>query len=101
VEMSDATLILSLGDLPNESGSMLTAKIARTLGKPCRHAKIGDLSDFAVERLREWLAHGATPPIRTLNVAGPRESREPGIQAAVRAALVRILRVEEEFGWDP
>lgn len=92
VEASGGTLILSLGPLPNESGSMLTAKIARQLGKPLISTQLGDhgmeLTTFEVDHFRSWLVHHR---IATLNVAGPRESREPGIQAATCAALVAIL----------
>lgn len=91
IEWSDGTLIFSLGPLPSESGSMLTANLARQLDKPLRHiemSRLSGLSTFEVDHFREWLSHHS---IRTLNVAGPRESREPGIQAATCAALVAIL----------
>jgi hypothetical protein len=93
IEASDATLILSVGPIEMDSGSYLTSKMARTLGKPCRHFAIGEPRVWRGQLLL-WL-HGVQP--RTLNVAGPRESREPGVQAAVRAALVAILGGE----WDP
>ncbi|HEX6052769.1 MAG TPA: putative molybdenum carrier protein [Gemmatimonadaceae bacterium] len=43
----------------------------------------------------DWLLDSR---IVTLNVAGPRESREPGLQAATRAALTTILADELGFG---
>lgn len=98
VEGSGGTLILSFGPLTAESGSMLTAKIARAAGKPLlaiQLAEGGWLSDFAKSRVTTWLDQHDT---RTLNVAGPRESREPGIQAATRAALNAILADELGFG---
>lgn len=103
VEASGGTLILSIGYLTEESGSMLTSKIARKLGKPCRHFFVVEwspvaVSTTAIQMARKWLDEN---DIRTLNVAGPRESREPGIQAATRTALVQILGEDAGFGWDP
>lgn len=101
VEASGGTLILSLGALTEESGSMLTARLARRVLKPLLHIEIprvSGLTQFQIDRVREWLRHNC---IETLNVAGPRESREPGIQAATRAALVQIFGEDAGFGWDP
>lgn len=95
IEASDATLILSVGPLSMDSGSYLTAKMARTLGKPCRHFAIGEHPAFLGMAIL-WIIE--VQP-RILNVAGPRESREPGVQAAVRAALVAILGGERD-PWD-
>lgn len=100
VEASGGTLIVSFGPLPHDSGSMLTAKLARTLVKPCLHLWVwpdGHFHSVGGARLRTWLEAHA---IVTLNVAGPRESREPGIQEATRAALVVVLG-DDGFGWDP
>lgn len=98
VEASGGTLIVSFGPLPHESGSMLTANIARKLNKPCLHLWVwpdGHFHSVGGSRLLGWLdGH----KIATLNVAGPRESREPGIQAATRAALNAILGDELGFG---
>lgn len=88
VEGSSGTLILSFGPLPQDGGTMMTARIARTVGKPCFHALVPMSGDLAIGRVRAWLEEHR---IRTLNVAGPRESRERGIQEATRAALVAIL----------
>lgn len=104
VEASGGTLILSFEILTHDSGSMLTAKLARQLGKPSLNILLPNprsrsyLSSFELQHIREWIT-GCK--IRTLNVAGPRESREPGIQAATRAALVQILGEDVGFGWDP
>lgn len=105
VSASGGTLIVSFGMLTDESGSMLTARIARTIGKPCLHMTISGAphnSHFhgvGGSRILAWLEEHK---IRTLNVAGPRESREPGIQAATCAALVALLGTSDEgFGFDP
>jgi hypothetical protein len=97
-------LILSFGNLTEETGSYLTANIARQVGKPCLHIRLprfleierrGAQFQIGAGRIMDFLRHHQ---IATLNVAGPRESREPGIQAAVRAALVEILGDELGFG---
>lgn len=94
VEASSGTLILSFGPLPKDSGSMLTGKLARRAGKPVRHFTL-PFGHIGGGLLIEWLTEHK---IETLNVAGPRESREPGLQAAVHAALVNILGDELGFG---
>lgn len=98
VEASSGTLIVSFGPLATESGSMLTAKLARQLTKPCLHLWVwpdGHFHSVGGARLREWLdGHAVT----VLNVAGPRESKEPGIQAATCSALVAALREDDGFG---
>lgn len=99
VEASGGTLILSFGALTDESGSMLTANLARRAPKPLLHIRLprnrGPQFQIAAGRIMDFLRHHQ---IRTLNVAGPRESREPGIQAATRAALNAILADELGFG---
>ena len=108
VEASGGTLILSFGALPLNSGSMQTDKIASSLGKPRLHIKLprgripgvwlprpAPQFQIAAGRIMDFLRHHA---IVTLNVAGPRESREPGLRAAVRGALVDILADELGFG---
>lgn len=86
---SDGTLIVSLGELTAESGSMLTSRYARSMGRPLLHMTIEKLQNpIGQAMVRGWLEGRG---IHVLNVAGPRESREPGIQAATRAALVALL----------
>lgn len=91
IEASDGTLILSFGELPHDSGSYLTAMTARTLHRPLLHVNLGEdghIADFGRQLIREWIEDKR---IQVLNVAGPRESREPGLQAAVCAALVQVF----------
>jgi len=84
VAHSDGTLILTRGR--PEGGTQRTVYLCREYGKP---ALIVDLArkvkgaDFAA-----WLrAHG----IETLNVAGPRESKQSGIERAARQALEELF----------
>jgi hypothetical protein len=68
---SDGTLILALEKLAGGTG--LTAKRARHHDKPLRIQMLTD----AVDREAFWLWIEQNH-IRTLNIAGPRESRRPG-----------------------
>jgi len=83
VRDSDATLIVSRGAL--SGGSLLTEREALERGRPVLHVDLARLSDAeAVAQLREWL-HTVDPT--TLNVAGPRASRDSGIGECVAALL--------------
>jgi hypothetical protein len=69
-----------------DRGTRLTLRLAQAAGRPHRVFDLGSGDD--VVALRGWLAE---LPVLTLNVAGPRESRCPGIRAAATAALRRLL----------
>jgi hypothetical protein len=87
VRDSDATLILSHG--PLAGGSRLALREAERSGKPLLHLDLDRVSEAAAAaRIRGWLA--AVAP-RTLNVAGPRASEDPGIAAATAAVLRAAL----------
>lgn len=80
VRDSDATLIISKN--PELSGgSKRTREFAIALGKPCLHLHAGLDSAAA---LRDFLASN---PVTVLNIAGPRESTEPGIGSFVLTTL--------------
>lgn len=88
VRDSHGTLLVSFAELLT-GGSASTARCARRMGRPCRHLVLSDpLPEVAVQRALDWLRDHA---IEVLNIAGPRESKEPGIQAAARRALVPIF----------
>ena len=83
VRDSDATLIFNLGEL--EGGSLETQRIAERRRKPLRVVQLDSpLDEQAMAELRAWLADGET---RVLNVAGPRESKRPGVYVAAKAVL--------------
>jgi hypothetical protein len=85
VEDSDGTLILNLGTL--DGGTALTVKLARQMGKPCLMVALED--GIEPTAFQEWLdAH----PIAVLNVAGPRESKRPGVYAAACRILDTLLQ---------
>ena len=87
VRDSDGTAVFSLGSVLS-GGSLQTARYAQARGVPCLHlARDGGDPDPA-GRLRAFLEeHG----IRCLNVAGSRESREPGIHSWVESLLLEAL----------
>lgn len=83
VRDSDATLVLVLRSAARSHGTRLTVDVAAALGRPVLVAVATD-----VEAVRAWLDPlGAC----VLNVAGPRESEDPGLYDAayrtLRAAL--------------
>ena len=81
VECSDATLILTYEDEPT-GGTKLTIETAKEINQPVfiftldRVATV-EQDKRAAKKIREWLAHIGP---KTLNVAGPRESKAAGIE---------------------
>ena len=75
VEDSDGTLIINLGEL--DGGSLATQVFALRLKKPCLVVQVDlGISSNETASLLAWVREHK---IRTLNVAGPRESKRPGI----------------------
>ena len=84
VRDSDGTLVLKRG--PARGGTGLTINIANRLGKPLLIVDLTEGQDAAA--VRTWAeANG----IGTLNVAGPRESENPGIYDAADQFLRAVL----------
>jgi hypothetical protein len=83
VRDADGTLIIAVS--PLSGGTALTRRIAERRTKPC--LVVDPRDDSAPDVIRQWLTGH---DIRTLNVAGPRESGHPGIY--VRALeLLRLV----------
>jgi hypothetical protein len=81
---SDATLILYRGRL--SGGTELTRQLARQHGKPCL---VVDLErPPSTQEVRSWLADERP---KVLNVAGPRESQNPGIWSRGKQFLIQLL----------
>jgi hypothetical protein len=97
---SDGTLILNIGAL--DGGSLETARLAGRLGKPQLVLMLdAGVSDDSARQLLEWLQRES---IGTVNVAGPRESKRPGIYAlsyelfAHATGIARYRNQGEEIG---
>ena len=86
VEDSDSTLIVNLGEL--DGGTLATKIFAEKAGKPHYVAQVDDgATDEMAASVLAWLrAHH----IKTLNVAGPRESKRPGIYQQTTALLQAV-----------
>ena len=100
VEDSDGTLILNLGKL--DGGSLATQKFAKQSGKPYLVLQLDAGMSDPTTRILEWLRQHS---ITALNVAGPRESKRPGIygrtielleavDAAARSTASRCAELE-------
>jgi len=81
---SDATLIVCRG--PLAGGTHLTHRTAERFDRPSLVVDPDD--DSAISQIRAWLAEHH---VNVLNVAGPRESQSPGIQAETERLLRRLF----------
>jgi hypothetical protein len=84
VRDSDATLVLSFGPVDGSSGTSSTVSEAEQLGRPLLVAHPSE-----VDQVRRWLA--GLPDGCTVDVAGPRESEEPGLYDAAYLLLTTLL----------
>jgi hypothetical protein len=83
VEHSDGTLILNRGAL--DGGTALTLEYVRAAGKPSLVVALEAGIDPAI--FQAWLEEN---DIRVLNVAGPRESKRPGVYAEAVRCLTML-----------
>jgi hypothetical protein len=83
VRDSDATLVL-VRERAVSPGTARTVEVAEELGRPCLVVDVHE-----VETVVDWLAD--LPSALVLNVAGPRESQEPGIQEDAERLLDAVL----------
>ncbi len=75
VRDSDGTVIISRGGLTG--GSAFTMKMAMKHSRACLHLDTDELSvEQAARRLQSWIEENK---IEVLNVAGPRQSKDPTI----------------------
>ena len=81
---TDGTLLLNRGKL--EGGTELTAQFAEQLQKPLLLVDLDHPVDAGT--FKEWLNQHH---IDTLNIAGPRESKQPGIYQQAVNLLRRLL----------
>jgi hypothetical protein len=85
VRDSDATLIFTLAE-KLDGGSKRTAAFADSLGKPWLHVRPGVHPKYVARFL-------ARHNVKTLNVAGKRESAAPGVGELVREVLSQAVRI--------
>jgi hypothetical protein len=84
---SDATLIVNLGKL--DGGSLQTSRFSKTHGKPTLLIQArGEERFVQAQQVNEWLHQNR---VVTLNVAGPRESKRPGIYRETMNLLSAVL----------
>lgn len=81
---ADATLILNIGRL--SGGTLSTVKFATSLDKPYLKVDLKRRPD--VRAVVDWLIKR---DVEVLNVAGPRESKEPGIHNKSLSLLKAVL----------
>src|SRR5262245_11103197 len=91
VVQSDGTLLVGPYD---QGGSRLTFEIVTELKKPVFFVDLSSSHDFESEsgpvvEFRDWIER---EQIQMLNVAGSRESQNPGIAEFTRRFLLRALR---------
>ena len=85
VEDSDGTLILFDSEL--SGGSLLTYRMCTGISKPCMPIMIDTLRSQP-DILSKWINEHS---IKVLNVAGPRESKCPGIHSRALIAILTAL----------
>lgn len=96
VRDSDATLILVNSAVdPFPPGTCLTVDTAHELDKPCLIVPLDVLHDADEVAA---LITADLGNLAVLNVAGPRESESPGIQATAQALFVRVLPILRSEG---
>lgn len=92
VQDSDATLIFNMGEL--DGGSLQTLQFAERMAKPHLVVQLDQgIPDELAARITEWLI---ADKFNTLNVAGPREEKRPGIYALTLSVLDRCTASPEE-----
>ena len=75
---SDGTLVLNVGVL--DAGTLATVRFARNLSKPCLVIELDrEPLGISVPHVLDWIRTLSMPK---LNVAGPRESKRPGVYLA-------------------
>ena len=85
---SDATMILFRSEL--SGGTLLTERLTLKHDRPvlCVDLDIDDAFEESIDRIKLWLQRFQ---VKTLNVAGPRESTSRGIQVQAEGFLKRML----------
>lgn len=91
VQDSKATLILNVGEL--DGGTLQTVLFAERMGRPNFVVQLDQcVPDEAAARIVQWLTAGR---FSTVNVAGPREEKRPGVYALALSVLDRCTAFPE------
>lgn len=85
VKYSDGTLIIFTNTL--DKGTLLTKKLAMKYNKPI-YVYSGIKEKKEIKEIKKWLK---IKNIKTLNIAGPRESNAPGIYKFTYHLLEKLL----------
>ena len=83
---SDATLILF--QIEPDKGTLLTKELARIYSKPFLEVDLNESRKYNLRKTIEWLENHQA---EILNVAGPRESNNPGIYSAAYGFLEALV----------
>jgi len=84
IEDTDGTLILNTGTL--KGGTALTRQFAEKMGKPC--LVVDPQFTDTIEHVRQWIMEN---DIHTLNIAGPRSSKNKSIYQLSRHYLMQLF----------
>ena len=87
VQDSDGTLIINRGEI--DGGTAHTARLAEKMAKPCLVIQLEEQPDL--NEITHWLTQN---DIKTLNIAGPREDKRPGIYNQTVSLLISFLTEE-------
>ena len=83
---SDGTLVLNIGQV--SSGTAYTIKMAKKHKRPYLVVQLDQLNSTVAEEIGIWLKSNQ---IDILNVAGPRESKNPGIYTQALELLQEVF----------
>jgi len=89
IRAADATLIFSYG--PPSGGSKFTENECAIQAKPHAVVNLQQSDEALIPDIQTWIA--SVDPL-VLNIAGPRESKLPGVQRRVAQLIVAALSVE-------
>ncbi|MFQ5659673.1 MAG: putative molybdenum carrier protein [Gammaproteobacteria bacterium] len=89
VRDADATLILNSGSM--QGGTALTAAVANKYNKPCLVVDVD--KEIDISAVSGWIKQYS---ITTLNIAGPRESKCPGIYDRAGKMLEQLIMIMKE-----
>ena len=83
---SDATLIL-FQTVPDK-GTILTKELTKVYAKPLLEVDLKESWKYTLQKTMGWLENHQ---VKTLNIAGPRESNSPGVYSTAFRFLERLV----------